>query len=376
MENRARYLLVGIFASAAIVAIFGFVYWLNASDGFRSRAYYRVLYHNSVAGLLIGSPVQFNGVRVGEVTAIDLNPATPTDIAVRIAVAPETPIRTDTKVGIAFQELMGSPAVALSGGSPSGSKFDTAAAAVPTLEASPGAGESVTESAVAVLHRLDGILSDNAEPLRATIKNVKEFSDALARNSNRVDNIVAGVERMTGTGAKAAGPVFALSPAVAVLDKPPGGLLIVAYPTAPAALAQDKIMVRDGQALRSLSPDAKWDDMLPEKIQSKLVQSFEKSRFVVSRPIEGVTGDFQLMIDVQEFSVAAARGEADVALSTRIVNNEGRLLDSHIFQASAPMHGDDAAGAAAALDHAFQLCVSELVSWTAKAMTKTAEAVR
>ena len=51
------------------------------------------------------------------------------------------------------------------------------------------------------MKRIDAILAENAEPLRDVIANFKTFSDALARNSDRVDNVVAGLERMTGGAA-------------------------------------------------------------------------------------------------------------------------------------------------------------------------------
>ncbi len=65
METRARYVLVGAFTLAVIAAAFAFVYWLNTTGGLRERAFYRIRYQNSVSGLLVGSAVLFNGVRVG-----------------------------------------------------------------------------------------------------------------------------------------------------------------------------------------------------------------------------------------------------------------------------------------------------------------------
>ena len=68
MEIRARYVLIGAFTLAVIAAGFGFVYWLNNAGGLRERAVYRVRFEGSVSGLLAGSAVLFNGIRVGEVT--------------------------------------------------------------------------------------------------------------------------------------------------------------------------------------------------------------------------------------------------------------------------------------------------------------------
>jgi phospholipid/cholesterol/gamma-HCH transport system substrate-binding protein len=70
METRARYALIGLFMLAVVAASFGFVYWLENKGGFGQRDYYRLRFESSVSGLLAGSAVLFNGIRVGEVTGI------------------------------------------------------------------------------------------------------------------------------------------------------------------------------------------------------------------------------------------------------------------------------------------------------------------
>jgi len=68
METRAPFVVVGAFVLAAIVAVFGFVYWLHNTGGLGPRATYHVQFDGSVPGLLVGAAVLFNGIRVGEVT--------------------------------------------------------------------------------------------------------------------------------------------------------------------------------------------------------------------------------------------------------------------------------------------------------------------
>ena len=77
METRAPYALIGLFVLAVIGAVFGFVYWLHNSGGLGERAVYRVRFENTVSGLLTGAAVLFNGIRVGEVTDLGLNPDDP-----------------------------------------------------------------------------------------------------------------------------------------------------------------------------------------------------------------------------------------------------------------------------------------------------------
>ena len=117
METRARYALIGLFMLAVIAASFAFVYWLENKGGFaRAGDLSRSSFQGSVSGLLVGSAVLFNGIRVGEVTGLGLNADAPQDVIATIAVVRGTPIRADTEVNIETQGLTGGAAVALRGG--------------------------------------------------------------------------------------------------------------------------------------------------------------------------------------------------------------------------------------------------------------------
>src|SRR5579859_6236028 len=198
METRAPFVLIGAFVLAAIAAAFGFVYWLHNTGGLGARATYHVQFEGSVPGLLVGAGVLFNGIRVGEVTELGLSPDNPRSVSATISVDATTPVRPDTKVGLEFQGLTGVPVIALEGGTaPAG------AGGVPTLIAEPGAGQSMTQAARDALRRVDSVLAENAEPLKSTIANLQVFSEGLARNTGKLDGIVAGLEKMTGGGTPA-----------------------------------------------------------------------------------------------------------------------------------------------------------------------------
>ncbi len=199
METRAPFVIVGAFVLAAIAAVFGFVYWLNNTGGLGPRTTYHLQFDGSVPGLLVGAAVLFNGIRVGEVTDLGLAPDSPRRVNATISVSSTTPVRSDTKVGLDFQGLTGVPVIALEGG-----KLLANSGEVPTLIADPGAGRSMTQAARDALQRVDTVLADNAEPLKNTIANLQVFSDGLARNTGKLDGIVAGLEKMTGGGPSAA----------------------------------------------------------------------------------------------------------------------------------------------------------------------------
>src|SRR3954453_9234973 len=168
METRAPFVVVGAFVLAAIAAVFGFVYWLHNTGGLGPRSTYHVQFDGSVPGLLVGAAVLFNGIRVGEVSDLDLAPDNPRRVNATISVASTTPVRSDTKVGLEFQGLTGVPVVALEGGA-----LLTETGTMPTLVAEPGAGQGMTQAARDALRKVDSVLGENSEPLKKTIANLQ-----------------------------------------------------------------------------------------------------------------------------------------------------------------------------------------------------------
>src|SRR5665213_2817226 len=107
METRANYVLIGFFTLAVVAAAFAFVYWFRHTGGTGERAVYRVIFSGPVSGLRTGSPVNFNGIRVGEVSDLNLDTVDPKKVDVTISVDPSTPIRSDTAISLEFQGLTG-----------------------------------------------------------------------------------------------------------------------------------------------------------------------------------------------------------------------------------------------------------------------------
>jgi phospholipid/cholesterol/gamma-HCH transport system substrate-binding protein len=198
METKANYTLVGMFTLAVIAAIFGFVYWSQHIGGTGERANYRVLFSSSVSGLRTGSAVLFNGIRVGDVMDLKLNPDNPSQVVAAISVDKAVKIRPDTRAGIEFQGLTGIAAVALNGGSPGEPALNGLANPPPALTASPAASQDVTPGAREVLQRIDDFIEENRPAFKTTLQNLDTFSAALARNSKRLDGILAGIQNFTG----------------------------------------------------------------------------------------------------------------------------------------------------------------------------------
>ena len=189
-----------------------------------------------------------------------------------------------------------------------------------------------------MLRRLDGVLAENAQPLRSMIGNLDTFSGALARNSDRLDGIVAGLERMTGSSAAKARLVsydLTIPRAPETKEKPSPAQLVVPDPTALAALDNERIQTALANGAYASVPDAQWSDALPRLLQVKILRSLEDAgRFAgVSRPLEGVTSDFQLVIDIRKFQISPNL-VAEVELGCKLIAGNGRVIATRIFRAS------------------------------------------
>ena len=371
MEIRARYVQVGAFTLAVMIAGFTFVYWLNNAGAMRNRAIYSIRFESSVSGLLKGSSVLFNGIRVGEVTRLDLDPAYPRRVLATIAVDRATPVRADTFVTIDFQGLTGSPAIALVGGE---SKQQLAAtkSGIPLLIADAAAGQSMSAAARDVLRRLDGMLADNTKPLHTMITNLDTFAAALARNSDKLDGIVAGLERMTG-GAKARAPIYDLAVPYAsvVLEKALSAQLVIAEPTALSLLDSDRIQSLAANGAYVALADGQWSDLLPKVVLIKLLRSFEDAAvFVgVGRALEGPAGDFQLVIDIRKFHVTPSLS-AEVELGAKLIDGKGRVLATRVLRAAKSAEALHASPVVSALEQAFGQVGGELVSWVTRTIVE------
>jgi phospholipid/cholesterol/gamma-HCH transport system substrate-binding protein len=367
METRAPFVLIGAFVLAAIAAVFGFVYWLNNSGGLGPRATYHVQFEGSVPGLLVGAAVLFNGIRVGEVTELGLAPDSPRQVNATISVASNTPVRADTKVGLEFQGLTGVPVITLEGGT-----LPAGAGPAPMLIAEQGAGQSMTQAARDALRRVDAVLAENSEPLKDTIANFKVFSEGLARNTGKLDGIVAGLEKMTGGGAPAQKITYDLrapqdlGPASKTLK----GQLAIPEPTGVAMLETQRMLFSPAKDYPNFS-DFLWADSIPKLLQARLMDSFENYDIAHAplRAADAGQSDFQLLIDVRRFRITTDSDPmVEIGLSARLLDKNGKVIASRLFEENRKLERIDPPAAVDAFNDAFGRIAKEMVGWTVQSL--------
>jgi phospholipid/cholesterol/gamma-HCH transport system substrate-binding protein len=186
MEPHARNMLVGGFVLVLVAGLVGFVIWLGKFQLEQQYALYRIYFSGSVTGLNEGSNVRLQGVPVGTVKSIRIDPQNVQRIEVVIQVAKDTPIKQDAEASLGMQGITGIAYIQIHPG-----KQES-----PLLVAQPGQDmaeipsrtsriEQILESIPTVMARVEKFLSDdNQKAVTETLQNVAKLTGTLAAHSD------------------------------------------------------------------------------------------------------------------------------------------------------------------------------------------------
>ena len=96
MESRAHFALIGVFVMLSFIAIIGFIGWYSKAEFDQDYEFYNVSFPGPVRGVDKGTEVRFNGLRFGEVENLSLDPSAANTVIVKLRVAANYPITTDS----------------------------------------------------------------------------------------------------------------------------------------------------------------------------------------------------------------------------------------------------------------------------------------
>jgi phospholipid/cholesterol/gamma-HCH transport system substrate-binding protein len=119
MERNANYALVGLSTLILVAALAIFVVWLARFQFAQQNDTYDILFQGPVRGLSEGGEVQFNGIKVGEVTKIALDRTNPSRVIARVRVTSDVPIRVDSFATLEPQGITGVNYIQITAGTPS-----------------------------------------------------------------------------------------------------------------------------------------------------------------------------------------------------------------------------------------------------------------
>lgn len=229
---------IGIFAVVILLCSWAGVRFLSGLDVFsRNRTYYAN--YNAVSGVQIASPVMIRGVKVGQVSAITLDPSKEKSVKLTLSVERKYAIPDDSQAKIANNGLLGGKCVDLVLGTSSeslanGSDINTAedldlmSMAGSELEDLKLKINAVVESVTTTLDSvnqlieanqrningvmthldsmtgsLDEVLTGRKTELQELVTNLSKFAEALGRNGEKVDSLLVNVNTISTQFAEA-----------------------------------------------------------------------------------------------------------------------------------------------------------------------------
>tara|TARA_R110002124_G_scaffold80518_8_gene213070 strand:- start:21064 stop:22464 length:1401 start_codon:yes stop_codon:yes gene_type:complete len=197
METKANYGLIGLFTLLVIgIAVF-MIYWVGRLDQAGEAKSVQISFPGPVSGLVPGSPVNFNGIRVGTVRKLELDPDDPEAVLVDADISEKTPLKSDTRITLGTTGLTGASYVDLRAGSKDQPNVLTQEN-IPRLQADGSSMDDLLQSARdtmtrvdQMVRRVDDLVKSGSGDVEKTIQNAATFSEALADNAPGIDRFLA-----------------------------------------------------------------------------------------------------------------------------------------------------------------------------------------
>ncbi|MER3546717.1 MAG: MCE family protein [Rhodanobacteraceae bacterium] len=189
METKAHHVLIGAFTLLVIAAAVVFALWLAKTSVNRQYHYYDIVFTEAVTGLSKGGAVQYNGIQVGEVSRLSLDPKDPRKVIARIRVESDTPVKTDTRAKLGLLGLTGVAFIQLTGGKPGSAPLvPTSDNPVPIIPSESSALSQLLNSGADIVTSLNGILAkadallsqDNIDHVNRTLAHLDQTMAAVA----------------------------------------------------------------------------------------------------------------------------------------------------------------------------------------------------
>ena len=182
-----RNFVVGIFVTFALGAMVVLTLWLSGRQGNEATSTYSMFFERDVSGLMLGGPVFYLGVEVGNVTRTQIIAGDPMSVRVDIEVLDSTPVDTGTWASLLYQGITGVAVINLSGDpgmnlplkTPPGEQY-------PLIEVRDSGLAAVLANAPVIMQRLDDLLEraslvlggENRELITETLSNLEAVTDS------------------------------------------------------------------------------------------------------------------------------------------------------------------------------------------------------
>src|SRR5580700_4793867 len=216
METRAHYVAVGAFVLALVFLGFTAVLWLAGTQFSVSYAKYDIFFKGAVTGLTKGAAVDYNGIPVGQVSDIEIDPNNVEQIRVTVEIKTDVVIKEDAAANVETNILSGVSYILVTRGTQEAKtlvahdsqRYPVIRSRRSTLASLSARGPELLNKLDDILDHVDDVLNDkNREAVAAILDNVAKLSGALAGDSGDFAQVLSDAQEALKNLATLAGDV-------------------------------------------------------------------------------------------------------------------------------------------------------------------------
>jgi phospholipid/cholesterol/gamma-HCH transport system substrate-binding protein len=206
MVTRSQKIRLGIFITIAMLILLATLGIVTTRKLFEANDTYYIGYKDiSVTGLQEGGSVKYQGINVGYVSQISIDPEDIRRVIVEVSLEKDTPIKKDTYAEIAVLGITGLKLIELRGGSNEAESLKPGEFIKPgrsLTEDITGKAEVIAEKAELILNNIAALTtSENREKILSFIETsslaVADLRDILHNNKTSISKTLANTEQVT-----------------------------------------------------------------------------------------------------------------------------------------------------------------------------------
>jgi phospholipid/cholesterol/gamma-HCH transport system substrate-binding protein len=216
METRAHYVAVGAFVLAMVSLAFVGVLYFGAVSPTSSVSRYDIYFRGAVTGLSKGAVVDYNGIPVGKVYDVEIDPNNVERIRVTVEIESRIVIKADAKASVEANILSGVAFIQITKGTQEapaitrkeGERYPVIASHRSALASVYARGPEILEKLSEVSDRLNELLNkDNRQALTDILENVRKVTGDIAAHDKDITDMFVAANSALGSLGKLMGHV-------------------------------------------------------------------------------------------------------------------------------------------------------------------------
>jgi phospholipid/cholesterol/gamma-HCH transport system substrate-binding protein len=197
METRASYIVVGIFVLTLFIGILGFTMWISRTAG-EKGTFYDVSVEDAVSGISEGDSVTYNGVPIGTIYKIEIEPQDLKHIRVVVSIDHPELIREGAYATLEPKGITGQTELQIHGSDSHRPALKAKSGQRrPAIEFRRSQFQQVMASAPRILDGLASLVQDvsplfkdeNRQHFANILTHLDRFTDALGKHPQDVENL-------------------------------------------------------------------------------------------------------------------------------------------------------------------------------------------